>query len=136
MESYIQIPINNNNNIDNIINFNLKLDLIKNTMLNNKNIKFELYDNEISNEISNEVSIKKKKRNKENFNNVSFYVRVVDNMNVGNNSIVDLNCNICYEIKMPSNFKRLRCNHKLCKSCYEKWSNINISCPYCRAVIH
>jgi len=91
MENYIQIPINNYKNINNIINFNLKLDLIKNIMLNNKNI--------------------------------------------GNNSIVDLNCNICYEIKMPSNFKTLRCNHKLCKSCYEKWCNINVSCPYCRAVI-
>jgi hypothetical protein len=129
MENYIKIPINNN--IDNIINFNLKLDLIKNTMLNNKNIKFELYDNEIS----NEILIKNKKRNKENFNNISFYIKVSDNISVGNNSIVDLNCNICYEIKMPNNFKRLRCNHKLCNSCYEKWCNINVSCPYCRAVI-
>ena len=135
MENYIQIPINNYKNIDNIINFNLKLDLIKNTMLNNKNIKFELYDNEISNEISNEVSIKNKKRSKEYVNNISFYIKLADNMSIGNNSIVDLNCNICYEIKMPNNFKTLRCNHKLCNSCYEKWCNINVSCPYCRAVI-
>ena len=132
MENYIQIPINNYNNIDNIINFNLKLDLIKNTMLNNKNIKFELYDNEIT----NEISIKNKKRSKEYVNNISFYIKVNDNMSIGNNNIVDLSCNICYEIKMPSNFKILRCNHKLCNSCYEKWSNINISCPYCRDVIH
>ena len=132
MENYIHIPVNNyNNNIDYIININLKLDLIKNTMLNNKNIKFELYENEIS----NEISINNKKRNKEYFKNISFYIRVDDNMNVGNNSIIDLNCNICYEIKMPSNFKTLRCNHKLCNSCYDKWYNINVSCPYCRDVI-
>lgn len=135
MENYIHLPISDYNNLDNIININLKLELIKNTVLNNKNIKFELYSNDEP-KIQN---IKNKKRKKEYVNNISFYMKVTDNITVENNNIVDLSCNICYEIKLPSNFKILKCNHKLCNLCYNDWcnncNNVNVSCPYCRSII-
>ena len=45
MQNYIQLNINNYNNLDYVKDINLKLELIKNTISNNKAIQFELYSN-------------------------------------------------------------------------------------------
>lgn len=136
MENYIQLNINNYNNLDYIKDINLKLELIKNTISNNKDIQFELYSNN-ENEILN---IKNNKRKKDFINNISFYIKINDNMITKNNKLIELVCNICYEINSPSNFKILDCNHKLCNLCFNNWcnvcNNINVSCPYCRTVVN
>jgi dTDP-glucose pyrophosphorylase len=138
MQNYLHLPINNYNNLDYIQNINLKLELIKETISNNKTIKFEYSCND-QNEMLN---IKKNKKRKKDFiNNLSFYIKIDDNIITdNNNNLLELVCNICYEINSPSNFKILNCNHKLCNLCFKKWSNNccnNIlSCPYCRKNIY
>lgn len=50
-------------------------------------------------------------------------------------SLVQMNgaCVICRCQEECEGIKSNTCNHMYCKKCYHKWSNINMTCPECRA---
>ena len=40
-------------------------------------------------------------------------------------------CSICFENQ--TKYIKLTCQHELCNSCWESWSQINPTCPLCRS---
>jgi hypothetical protein len=58
-----------------------------------------------------------------------------------NNKLVELECNICYELNNNENFIELNCNHKFCKECVKNILKTCRSdfkdpcCAYCRTII-
>ncbi len=57
-----------------------------------------------------------------------------NNINLGpsapSNTILNHECEICNE---ENNSITLKCEHYMCKNCYDKISNINNLCPFCRS---
>lgn len=43
----------------------------------------------------------------------------------------NFNCNICMQDNYTV-YRKLKCTHKLCNSCYLEWFKNNITCPFCR----
>ncbi len=43
----------------------------------------------------------------------------------------NFNCNICMQDNYTV-YRKLKCTHRLCNSCYLEWFKHNITCPFCR----
>jgi len=119
MNSYIKINFNNisknnmhriDNEIDEIIRLNKKLDLIKDTINSNKNINYDMYADL-----------------KYNYFNIN-----LKNINLENE------CPVCYNKEINNYYNKLDCNHYLCNICYQSWKDkcinnkICFHCPICR----
>lgn len=52
---------------------------------------------------------------------------------IKNNNITKIFCSICQDnCKENIDIRQLKCNHKYCKECIDKWFNINNTCPSCK----
>lgn len=46
----------------------------------------------------------------------------------------NFSCNICMQDNYTI-YRKLKCNHRLCNSCYLEWFKHNTTCPFCRHVL-
>ena len=63
-------------------------------------------------------------------NNISFYIKIINNNQFNNCST---NCPICYNTLIPLETIRFGCNHIFCKDCIINYFSLNNrNCPLCR----
>ena len=141
MNNYIKLNIKDYDNFHEIIEMNEKINKLKTVISENKNLVFELNNEESKNdnEIHNNIQNNLKKRKLEH---VTFYVKIDENIHSKLRKELDDNkCSICYELLSSKKIKELICDHHLCFDCYCQWNKICLNkfklanCPTCRKII-
>lgn len=145
MNNYLKLHFKNIDNIDEVIELNERINKLKTIISKNKNLVFELNNNENNEEDRLEKNMKQNNHlyncNLKKNQNITFYIKMDENIFSNTKKEIDDKCSICYDTLSFYNRKQLICEHNLCYDCFQKWNKTCInqykltSCPICRNLI-